>query len=246
MGLGREVLAAQHVWRILLHLTPVRGQSVALPHGGCRKQRHGPPRYRRCRPGRTRLSGRRPPRRPCQPSAATALGASSLTPPPGSAWSPSEQAWLGLGWQLIPFAGSCRIPGSDLALAPADVSARRQTRLAAELDLELHQALTASISMIADAGPLAVRKRGSERQGVFPAQLAVRSRGSRTSRLAPLPPFRPSRRDPERRTKPYAFRKWRAGRRVTNKHREESPGRARIILPHAVPRTVAKPAEALC
>lgn len=61
-----------------------------------------------------------------------------------------------------------------------------------------------------------------------------------------MPRFRPSGANPDTQTKTDAFGKWRAGRRVTNKYREESPERARAIIHHALARTLAKPAEALC
>ena len=71
---------------------PVRG--IAAPR--TRKQRHGPPRYRHDKPGPTRPSFRRRPRRPWPPSATAALGASRLAPPPVLAESPPNRARYGL------------------------------------------------------------------------------------------------------------------------------------------------------
>ena len=169
MELGSEALVAQHVWRILLHITPARIRSMASPHGGCRKQHHGLPRCGHCKLGLTRLSGRRPTRRPWQPSKAY-LRSSRLAPPPVPARSPPDQARHGLGWQLIPSAGVRTIPVGDLAPASVDASAPRQAKLANELDLEVNRALTASISVISGARPIAVCGRGSVRQGAFRAQ----------------------------------------------------------------------------
>ena len=63
-----------------------------------------------------------------------------------------------------------RIPVGDLAHAPVDASAQRQAKLAAGPDLEVQPTLTASISMIAEARPIAACGCGSAHQGTFSAR----------------------------------------------------------------------------
>ena len=106
MELIREALAVQHAWRGLLHIAPARIRSVAMPCGGCRKQRHGT--------GVASLiprdTGSMGGIAPLPALGGGRLGALRLAQQPVLVCGPCDRAPHGLGQQMIPFTRSRRMP----------------------------------------------------------------------------------------------------------------------------------------